>query len=104
MRLREDKEAWDTFTEMVNNLVVNERSLFVTSEGGIGCCDRDVEVGDAFVFVAGVPAPLVLRARDPNGDSGDRGDGEYEVVGAAFVPGWMGGEVECGGMRDIRLV
>ena len=59
--------------------------MFLTEGGLIGTASRLVEEGDMVVLVAGVSVPLLLR---PTGQD----EGEFKVVGPAYVQGVMYGE------------
>ncbi|KAF2686328.1 HET-domain-containing protein [Lentithecium fluviatile CBS 122367] len=68
--------------------MVNRRAGRVRGSSGVeymGLVPGLAEVGDWVVVAKGVRVPLVLRARE--------GEGEWEFLGDAYVHGVMGGEV-----------
>lgn len=82
-----------TYIEVYNSVdrMVQERRLMLTENGYLGwspdnayddTVENHVRVGDLIVIVFGCSTPLVVR---PKG-------GDYEIVGEAYVEGFMGGE------------
>jgi hypothetical protein len=82
----------------INEYLAERRALFTTDKGHIGTGAPSVRVGDRLALIAGVSVPMVLREK--------RGrDGEYVVVGPAFVPGFMeSGDVGMVSTEMITLV
>ncbi|KAJ2995685.1 hypothetical protein NUW58_g1206 [Xylaria curta] len=100
--LQQDKEIFDFFIEVINDLASNKRRMFVTSDGFRGCGSKDIEVGDRLALVAGVPAPLVLR---PAASKQPWFETEYTMSCSAFVPGLME-ELQFldSNLKEIKLV
>lgn len=93
----------DIFIDIINDMARNDRRLFVTSDGYLGCGSKGLAVGDRLALVAGVPAPLVLRPVDL--DTSDWFKSQNVVICSAFVLGWMDGSAyECDKVGEIQLV
>jgi len=83
------KQVLDHFIGLINDMARNNRRLFITSDGCVGCGSKGLAIADRLALVAGVPAPLVLRPADPN--TSDWFETENAFVYSAFVLGWMDG-------------
>lgn len=72
--------------------------LITTDQGHLGMAPRQAMKGDAVAVLIGCSVPVILRR--------SAGTQEYEVVGEAFMPGFMKGEVIGGNKMpaDITLI
>lgn len=70
------------------------RRLFITQTGHIGLGQDTTAPDDRIVFFYGCNVPMLLRAV--------RGRNTWEVVGEAFVPGCMSGQLLRDDMRTAR--
>lgn len=77
------------FICLIDDIALNDRRLFTTSEGYLGCGSKDIRMGDRLALVAGIPAPLVLRPEDAYPT--DWFETKHVFVCSAFVLGWMDG-------------
>ncbi|KAI1773107.1 hypothetical protein F4818DRAFT_443470 [Hypoxylon cercidicola] len=84
--------ALKPFAWLINLLAQGEMRLIVTGNGAIGRVPNEAMVGDRLALVAGVPVPLTLRTREPAGE--DWHSSEYEVIGHAYIQGWMDGLIK----------
>lgn len=76
------------FIELVNDLSINRRRLFVTSDNRLGCVSYGMAAGNKVLYADYLPMPLILRrANLENGSDKE----EYRVMCAAFVLDWLDG-------------
>ena len=61
-----------------------QKRMLITSQGYLGMAPLSAEKGDIIVIIQGCKVPVVLRPR-PGGE-------DYQVVGEAYVKGFMKGE------------
>lgn len=89
---REDFSRLEKEIEAANDA----RSLFRTRKGYLGIGAQSLRMGDEVWLLAGAAVPFILRSC---------GDGEYELVGEAYLHGVMHGEALEWGfvLRDILL-
>lgn len=82
-----------------SEITVGERPwdcrLITTDQGHIGMAPRGAMKGDVVAVLIGCSVPVILRK--PTGEQ------EYEVVGEAFMPGFMKGEA-IGGNKELSTV
>lgn len=71
-----------------------ERRLFRTSNGYLGLTGRSMKVDDAICVIAGAAVPFVLRKRV---------DGNYDMIGEAYVHGAMNGETVTEGSKWEKI-
>ncbi|KAI1370809.1 hypothetical protein F4677DRAFT_464904 [Hypoxylon crocopeplum] len=91
------------FVWFINLLSQGKLKLIVTSNGATGRVPAEAAVGDRLALVAGVPVPVVLRPQDLNQEYWYLI--EYEVIGHAYVQGWMVGSVfKTQDVRNTMLV
>ncbi|KAH8743074.1 hypothetical protein F5882DRAFT_500669 [Hyaloscypha sp. PMI_1271] len=101
--LWQQQDYFDYFVNVINDLALNDRRPFITSEGFLGIGSKGLDVGDHIALVAGVPAPLILRPDDPF--ISDWFNPDYTCVCSAFVLGWMDGTMlKPETIREIKLV
>ncbi|EXJ68977.1 uncharacterized protein A1O5_07912 [Cladophialophora psammophila CBS 110553] len=72
---------------------------FITTQGHVGLCTGQADVGDVLGAVAGAPGLIILRAAGKDTDHG-LDAGAFEVMGEAFAYGIMDGEIA--GMGDVE--
>lgn len=83
--LADNPAAKHFFTQCCAEMM-GRRSVFFTRKRYIGTGPEGMRSNDCIALVAGVPAPMVLRAAiTPNG-------AEYSVLGPALIPALMNGE------------
>lgn len=91
--LRQESEPF----ESINNAIAGGRSLFKTSDNLIGLAPKSAKPNDTVWFFPGSKVPFVLRYR---------GEKQYEVIGEAYLHGFMQGELENvhGPLERLSLV
>lgn len=85
------------FSRFLDTTRKKSRRLMVTSEGYIGMAPCRARPGDAVVVLFGCSIPLILRREGPRE--------EWQLVGEAYVDGFMNGEARRlikEGTRSIR--
>jgi hypothetical protein len=74
-----------------------QKGLFALSHDGyIASVPRTAEVGDVFCVLPGCAAPLLLRPTAPEDQVADRNRETYQIVGEAYLDGFMDGEALFG--------
>ena len=79
---------------------LTDRSLFLTTAGNIGLAPRTTKIEDQIWFLSGARTPMILR---PLGNNG-----HFQVVGEAYLTGFMDGRIcktyQQAHLHDIFLV
>jgi hypothetical protein len=78
--------------------------LFRTAKEFLGIGTESIEEGDLVCIASGSRVPLVLRRRKGVVAESAGGVARYELVGAAYVHGWMHGEALSGSGSGFRIV
>ncbi|KAK8201634.1 heterokaryon incompatibility protein-domain-containing protein [Phyllosticta capitalensis] len=80
----------------IKRFLPKERTVFNTGNGYVGAGPAAISEGDRIALIGGVGVPMVLREND----SDLEGNKRYTVVGPAFIPGYMCGEI---GESEVKL-
>lgn len=83
--------------QSANNFIAGGRSLFITLDDLIGLAQKSAKSNDTVWFFPGSKVPFVLRYC---------GEKQYELIGEAYLHGYMHGELEDvhGPLERISLV
>ncbi|KAK8190596.1 heterokaryon incompatibility protein-domain-containing protein [Phyllosticta capitalensis] len=86
----------------INRYLSIGRTVFTTREGYVGAGPAQVTQNDQIALIAGVGVPMVLREQGED----EEGSQLWVVVGPAFIPGYMEGEIPEDEviLETIRLV
>ncbi|KAJ4376490.1 hypothetical protein N0V83_001774 [Neocucurbitaria cava] len=96
----ENEDGLETFLQRFHDTVRKmSRRLMVTDRGYVGMAPCRARQGDVVAILFGCRIPLVLRRVDDQD--------AWQVIGEAYMDGWMNGEVETlvdSGEREIKRI